>query len=393
MSTPVYIVSAKRTPNGSFQGQFSGHQGWQLGAEALKAAALPSHTPECVYMGCVLGAGQGQAPARQATVSAFGTTAIPAVTVNKICGSGLQSIVFGAQSIQSGDYNVVMVGGMESMTNAPYLLPGARSGQRMGHGVMVDHMFMDGLEDAYEIGPNGSRRAMGTFADATAARWNISRQEQEVFATETFENFQKAEAAGLLEGERATVTVTDNKGNVTVINKDEPPSKVKPAKFEALRPAFGKTGTVTAATSSSIADGAAALTLCSEAGLKGAQPLARIVGYATHAHEPEWFTTAPIDAIRKLLVKVNWTVNDVDLFEVNEAFAVVPMVVMKELGIERAKMNVHGGSCTVGHPIGASGSRVVVTLIHALKARGLKRGVAAVCIGGGEAVALAIELL
>lgn len=279
------------------------------------------------------------------------------------------------------------------MTNAPYLLPGARSGQRMGHGVMVDHMFMDGLEDAYEIGPNGSRRAMGTFADATAARWNISRQEQEAFATETFENFQKAEAAGLLEGERATVTVTDNKGNVTVINKDEPPSKVKPAKFEALRPAFGKTGTVTAATSSSIADGAAALTLCSEAGLKGAQPLARIVGYATHAHEPEWFTTAPIDAIRKLLVKVNWTVNDVDLFEVNEAFAVVPMVVMKELGIERAKMNVHGGSCTVGHPIGASGSRVVVTLIHALKARGLKRGVAAVCIGGGEAVALAIELL
>ena len=392
MTTPVYIVSAKRTPNGSFQGQFSGHQGWQLGAEALKSAALPTHTPECVYLGCVLGAGQGQAPARQATCTAFSTTSIPAVTVNKICGSGIQSVVFGAQSIQSGDYSVVMVGGFESMTNAPYLLPSARGGQRMGHGVMVDHMFLDGLEDAYDIAPNGSRRAMGTFADATAARYGISRQEQEAFATETFENYQRAESAGLLSAERATITITDAKGNVTVINKDEPPSKVKPAKFEALRPAFSKTGTVTAATSSSIADGAAALTLSSEAGLKGVEPLAKIIGFATHAHEPEWFTTAPIDAIKKLLTKINWTVADVDLFEVNEAFAVVPMVVMKELGIERSKMNVHGGSCTVGHPIGASGTRIIVTLIHALKARNLKRGVAAVCIGGGEAVAVAIEV-
>lgn len=278
------------------------------------------------------------------------------------------------------------------MTNAPYLLPSGRSGQRMGHGITVDHMLMDGLEDAYDISPNGTRRAMGTFADATAVRYGISRKEQEVFAAETYENYQNAESAGLFDAERVSVTMTDSKGNVSVISKDEPPTKVKPAKFEALRPAFGKTGTVTAATSSSISDGAAALILCSESALNGVAPLAKIIGHATHAHEPEWFTTAPVDAIKKLLTKVGWTVNDVDLFEVNEAFAVVPMVVMKELGIERSKMNVHGGACTMGHPIGASGCRIIVTLIHALKARQLTKGVAAVCIGGGEALAIAIEI-
>lgn len=388
----VYIIAANRTPNGAFQGQFSAYQGWQLGAEALKAAHIQSHLPETVIMGCVLGAGQGQAPARQATCAAFGIDSIPAITVNKVCGSGMQAVAFAWQALQTEQHSIIMAGGFESMTNAPYLLPKGRSGYRMGHGTVIDHMMFDGLEDAYEIAKDASRRSMGLFADATAQKYGFTRQDQELFAAQTYENYQKAEAEGLFDAERVPINYNDAKGNTTVIDKDEPPTRVKPTKFEMLRPAFGKEGTVTAATSSSIADGAAALTLCNEDGLKGAQPLAKIVGFATHAHAPEWFTTTPVGAIQKLMTRLNWNVSDVDLFEINEAFAVVPMAVMKDLGIDRSKINVHGGACTIGHPIGASGARILVTLLHALRARGLKRGIAAACIGGGEATAIAIEV-
>ncbi|MDP3372529.1 MAG: acetyl-CoA C-acyltransferase [Candidatus Paracaedibacteraceae bacterium] len=392
MLHPIFIISAKRTPNGAFQGQLSAYQGFQIGAEALRGAHIKSHFPETVIMGCVLGAGQGQAPARQATCLAFGVDSIPTITVNKVCGSGMQSIAFACQSLQTGQYSVVMAGGFESMTNAPYLLPKGRGGYRMGHGVILDHMMLDGLEDAYGISADGSRRSMGTFADATAEKYGFSRADQEKFAAETYENYKMAEADGAFSAERLEITYNDPKGNVTIIDKDEPPTRVKPTKFEMLRPAFSKTGTVTAATSSSIADGAAALTLCTESALNGTAPLAKIVGFSAHASAPEWFTTAPVGAIQKLLNKLNWSVSDVDLFEINEAFAVVPMLVMKDLKIDRSKMNVHGGSCTLGHPIGASGARIVVTLLHALRERGLKRGIAAACIGGGEATAIAIEI-
>jgi acetyl-CoA C-acetyltransferase len=323
---------------------------------------------------------------------AFGVDSIPAITVNKVCGSGMQSVAFACQALQTGQHSVVMAGGFESMTNAPYLLPKGRGGYRMGHGVVLDHMMFDGLEDAYGIGTDGSRRSMGIFADATAEKYEFTRANQEKFATETYDNYQKTDAAGLFDTERLSLNYTDPKGNVTLIDKDEPPTRVKPAKFDVLRPAFTKTGTVTAATSSSIADGAAALTLCTEAALNGVTPLGKIVGFAAHAAAPEWFTTAPVGAIQKLLTQLNWAVSDVDLFEVNEAFAVVPMVVMKDLGVDRSKMNVHGGACSFGHPIGASGARIIVTLLHALRARGLKRGIAAACIGGGEATAIAIEI-
>lgn len=392
MISPVYIIEAKRTPVGSFQGQLSGFQGWQLGSEAIRSVVTPTHVPEEVIMGCVLGAGQGQAPARQATCSALGVDNVPAITVNKVCGSGMQSIGFAYNKLQLGQRNVMVAGGFESMTNAPFLLPKGRSGYRMGHGVVIDHMLHDGLEDAYHIGDDGTRRAMGTFADATAEKYSFSRSDQEAFALETFQNFQKAEAEGLFASERAPITVTDAKGGKTTINSDEPPTRVKPEKYAALRPAFGKNGTVTAATSSGIADGASALLLCNEKSLGDAAPLARILGMTSHAHEPEWFTTAPIGAIQALLTQVGWSVQEVDLFEVNEAFAVVPMAVMRELGIPRTKINVHGGACAVGHPIGSSSARIVVTLVHALRARGLKKGVASVCIGGGEAMAIAIEI-
>lgn len=392
MISPVYIIEAKRTPVGAFQGQLSGFQGWQLGAEAIRSVALPTHLPEEVIMGCVLGAGQGQAPARQATYLALGVDTIPSTTVNKVCGSGMQSISFAYNKLQLGQRNVMVAGGFESMTNAPFLLPKGRAGYRMGHGVVQDHMLHDGLEDAYHVESDGSRRSMGTFADATAEKFSFSRSDQESFALETFQNFQKAEAAGLFAVERVEIKSTDAKGVTTSINSDEPPTRVKPEKYAALRPAFGKSGTVTAATSSGIADGASALLLCNDKGLGDAMPLARIVGVSSHAQAPEWFTTAPIGAIKTLLAQVNWAVDDVDLFEVNEAFAVVPMAVMRELGIPRTKMNVYGGACAVGHPIGSSSARIVVTLVHALRARGLKKGVAAVCIGGGEAMAIAVEL-
>ena len=393
MISPVYIIDAKRTPVGSFQGQLSGFQGWQLGAEALRSISTPTHVPEEVIIGCVLGAGQGQSPARQAACSAFGVDNIPSTTVNKVCGSGMQSISFAYNKLQLGQRNVVAAGGFESMTNAPYLLPKGRAGYRMGHGVVIDHMLHDGLEDAYDIASNGTRRAMGTFADATAEKYSFTRQDQEAFALETFQNFKQSEAAGEFANERAPITVTDAKGGKTTINTDEPPTRVKPEKYAALKPAFGKTGTVTAATSSAIADGASALLLCNEKGLGAATPLARIVGVTSHAHEPEWFTTAPIGAIRALLSQVGWSVEEVDLFEVNEAFAVVPMAVMRELAIPRSKINALGGACAVGHPIGSSSARIVVTLVHALRSRGLKRGIASVCIGGGEAMAIAIEVV
>ena len=389
----VYILDAKRTPIGAFQGQLSPYQGWQLGAEALQAAARQSHVPQEIIMGCVLGAGQGQAPARQATRAAFGVDSISATTINKVCGSGMQAIAFACSMLQTGQRTIMRAGGFESMTNAPYLLPKGRGGYRMGHGVVYDHMLLDGLEDAYGISANGTRRAMGTFADATAVKYNFTRSDQETFARETYENYQKAEMAGHLAAERITLNYTDAKGNTSVIQTDEPPTRVKPTKFETLRPAFGKDGTVTAATSSGIADGAAALLLCAEHNVLDAKPLAKIVGFAAFAGAPEWFTTAPTGAIQSLLKKLNWSMNDVDLFEINEAFAVVPMAVMRDLGIDRSKVNVHGGACTLGHPIGASGARIVVTLVHALRARGLKRGIATVCIGGGEATAIAIEVV
>lgn len=392
LSNAIYIIDAKRTPIGAFQGQLSSYQGWQLGAEALQAATRQSHVPEEVIMGCVLGAGQGQAPARQATRAAFGVDSIPATTINKVCGSGMQAIAFACNALQTGQRNVMMAGGFESMTNAPYLLPKGRSGYRMGHGTVYDHMLLDGLEDAYGIAADGTRRAMGVFADATAEKYKFTRADQEAFALTTYENYQKAEAAGLFSAERTPLSFTDAKGNTTLIATDEPPTRVKPTKFEMLRPAFGKNGTVTAATSSGIADGAAAVLLCSQSRLADAKPLAKIVGFKSFACAPEWFTTAPMGAIKALLDALKWTIDDVDLFEINEAFAVVPMAVMQDLSISREKVNVHGGACAFGHPIGASGARIVVTLVHALRARGLKRGIASACIGGGEATAIAIEV-
>jgi acetyl-CoA C-acetyltransferase len=394
MLAPVYIIEAKRTPVGSFQGQLASLQGWELGKEVIRAVVQApgnSLVPEEVMMGNVLGAGQGQAPARQASRTALGVDSVPATTINKVCGSGMQAIVASCNLIQLGQRNVIVAGGFESMTNAPYLLAKGRGGYRMGHGTLYDHMLFDGLEDAYEIAKDGSRRAMGTFADATAEKYGLTRADQESFAQQTYEKYMAAESAGLLNIERIPILITESNGSVTEIKFDEPPTRVKPAKFPALKPAFGKTGTVTAATASSIADGAAALLLCSESAVKDKTPLAKIVGYSSHAQEPEWFTTAPIGAIQKLMDKLGWSVSDVDLFEINEAFAVVPMAAMKDLGIDLSKLNVYGGACATGHPIGSSSARIVVTLVHALRARGLKRGIAAVCIGGGEAMALAVE--
>ena len=388
----VYIYQAKRTPIGAFQGQLSPFQGFQLGAEAIKAVSVNGMDTivDDVIMGCVLSAGQGQAPARQATRHAFKHDHIPATTINKVCGSGMQAIMFACNAIQTGQRRAVIAGGFESMTHAPYLLPKGRSGYRMGHGIVIDHMLFDGLEDAYDIDAGGTRRAMGIFADATAVHYHFTRDAQETFARETFDNYQRAENDGAFINERTPLSHIDVKGNTTTITTDEPPSRVKPEKFAALRLAFSKDGTVTAATSSGIADGAAALLIGGD--LKGQVPLARIAGFATHSCAPEWFTTAPIGAIQKLLAQLDWCISDVDLFEINEAFAVVPMAAAYELKIDRNRVNVHGGACTLGHPIGASGARIVVTLIHALKTHGLKRGIATTCIGGGEAIAIAVEM-
>ena len=389
---PIVIVGAKRTPMGGFQGDLTPVNAPEMGAIAIKAAleqaGLDFSEVDQGIMGCVLPAGQGQAPARQAVLRAGLGMDVGAATVNKMCGSGMKAVMDAHDQILAGSADVMIAGGMESMTNAPYLLPKARGGFRMGHGEVKDHMFLDGLEDAYDKG-----RLMGTFAEETAQHYQFTREAQDAYAIESLKRAQKAIDDGIFEGEVTPVTVKTRKGNVEVII-DEQPGKAKLDKIPQLRPAFAKDGTVTAANASSISDGAAALVVMrqSKAEEKGLTPLAVIRGHSTHAQEPAWFTTAPIGAIEKLFDKTGWTKDDVDLFEINEAFAVVPMAAMQDLGLSHDKVNVHGGACALGHPIGASGARILVTLINALRHHGKKRGVATLCIGGGEATAMAIEL-
>lgn len=388
---PIVIVSAARTPMGSFQGVFASVQAPVLGATAIKAAiersGIDAQQVSEVLMGCVLPAGLGQAPARQAALGAGLPRSVGATTVNKVCGSGMRTIMAAHDALAIGSMEVAVAGGMESMSNAPYLFP--RSGPKLGHRQMFDHMMLDGLEDAYERG-----RSMGTFGEDCAAKYAFTRQQQDAFAVESVSRAQRACGDGSFADEIAPVSVTSRQGDV-IVDTDEGPGKINLDKIPALKPAFKKDGTITAASSSSINDGAAALVLMREstARAKGLTPLARIVGHSTYAQAPEWFTTAPITAIERLLVKTGWQVNDVDLWEINEAFAVVPMAAMHDLKIGRDIMNVNGGACALGHPIGASGARIVVTLLYALKRRGLKRGIASLCIGGGEATALAIECL
>ena len=379
----IVIAGAARTPMGGFQGDFAGVTAPELGAAAIKAA-LNGLAPDAVdetIMGCVLPAGLGQAPARQAALGAGLPVSVPATTVNKMSGSGMKAAMLGFDALASGSADIVIAGGMESMSNAPYLLPKARAGMRMGHGEVKDSMFLDGLEDAYDKG-----RLMGSFAEEAATHYQFTRAMQDDYALASLSRALAADFS-------AEITpVTTKAGSIT---RDEQPGKARPEKIPTLKPAFAKDGTVTAANASSISDGAAALlmTRASVAQSQGLTPLARIVGHASHAEEPSWFARAPVGAITKLLAKVGWTVDDVDLFEVNEAFAVVALIAMHDLRIPHDKMNVHGGACALGHPIGASGARIIVTLIHALKQRGLKRGIAGVCIGGGEATAVAVELI
>ena len=389
---PIVIVGCSRTPMGAFQGELKGFAAPELGAAAIRAAVerakiRPEDVSE-VLMGCVLPAGQGQAPARQASLGAGLPLAAGCTTVNKMCGSGMKAAML-AHDILGNEDVVVVAGGMESMTNAPYLLPKARAGLRMGHGQVIDHMFYDGLEDAYDKG-----RLMGTFAEDCAAKFSFSRQSQDEFAIASLQRAQKANKDGSFAWEITPIAVKAGKDQ-KFIELDEQPFKAQFEKIPTLKPAFRKDGTVTAANSSSISDGAAALVLMrrSSAEKRGLAPLATIVGHSTHAQEPGLFTTAPVGAIRKLLEKNNWKASEVDLYEINEAFAVVAMAAMQEHGLPHEKVNVHGGACALGHPIGASGARILVTLIGALRKRGLKRGVASLCIGGGEATAMAIELV
>jgi acetyl-CoA C-acetyltransferase len=393
LNDPVVIVGAARTPMGAFQGDFASLSASDLGAEAIKAAIeragiRPDDVDE-VIMGNVLPAGQGQAPARQASIKAGVPLAVGCTTVNKMCGSAMKAAMFAHDLIVAGSADIIVAGGMESMTNAPYLMPKARAGYRMGHQVVQDHMFLDGLEDAYDKG-----RLMGTFAEECADKYAFTREAQDAFAVTSLSRALAANNDGTFAWETTPVKVTSRKGDV-VIDKDEQPAKASPDKVPTLKPAFRKDGTVTAANSSSISDGAAALVLMlrSTAEKRRLAPLAVIVAHATHAQEPGLFTTAPVGAIEKLYKKTGWTTKDVDLFEINEAFAVVTMAAMKEHGIPHDKVNVHGGACALGHPIGASGARIVVTLLGALRKRGGKRGVASLCIGGGEATAMAIELI
>jgi acetyl-CoA C-acetyltransferase len=396
---PVVIVGAARTPMGAFQGDFSSKSASDLGAVAIKAAVeragVAPDQVEHVYFGNCLMAGQGQAPARQASIKAGLPMSTGAVTLSKMCGSAMQSAIFAHDTLLAGSAEVVVAGGMESMTNAPYLIPKARGGYRIGHGVMFDHMMMDGLEDAYSRNEKtGEGRSMGTFAEECVAKYQFTREQQDAFAIESVRRAQAASNEGYFAWEVAPVSVSGRAGE-TVIDKDEGPLKAKVDKIPSLKPAFKKDGTVTAASSSSINDGAAALVMMRESKAKelGLTPIARIVGHATHAQEPNLFTTAPIGSMQKLFKKTGWTPKDVDLFEINEAFAAVPMAAMHELDIPHSKVNIHGGACALGHPIGASGARIIVTLIGALKRTGGKRGVAALCIGGGEATAMAIEMV
>jgi len=380
MPETIIIAGAARTPMGGFQGDFACITAPELGAVAIRAI-LHGVVPDEVIMGCVLPAGQGQAPARQAALGAGLPVSVPATTINKMCGSGMKAVMLGCDAITAGSAEMVVAGGMESMSNAPYLLPKARAGMRMGHGEVKDHMFLDGLEDAYDKG-----RLMGSFAEEAATHYQFTRRMQDDYALASLDRAVKADFS-------AEITPVETKAGPIV--RDEQPGKARPEKIPTLKPAFAKDGTVTAANASSISDGAAALLLASvsAAETKGLTPIARIVGHASHAEAPKWFSRAPVGAIRKLLEKTGWTMDEVDLFEINEAFAVVALIAMNDLDIPHDKLNVHGGACALGHPIGASGARILVTLINALKQRGLKRGVAAVCIGGGEATAVAVELI
>lgn len=387
----IVIVAAKRTPMGGFQGALSAVASPVLAATAIKGlleqTGIAASAVNEVLMGCVLPAGLGQAPARQATLGAGLPLSVGATTVNKVCGSGMKTVMLAHDLIKAGSSEVVIAGGMESMSQAPYLLDKARSGMRMGHGKVMDHMFLDGLEDAYTGG------AMGTFAQKTADDFNLSREQMDGFALSSLEKANAAINSGAFKAEITPVTVSDRRGDIT-IDTDEQPGNARPEKIPTLRPAFTKDGTITAANSSSISDGAAALMLMTreKASSLGLEVMATIKGHSTHAQEPSLFTTAPVGAMNKLLDKVNWNKDEVDLFEINEAFAMVTMLAISELGLDANKVNVNGGACALGHPIGCSGSRLLVTLIYALKARGLKRGVASLCIGGGEATAMAIEV-
>ena len=388
---PIVIVGLARTPMGAFQGELKGFTAPELGAAAIRAAlerakVRPEEVDE-VIMGCVLAAGQGQAPARQAALGAGLALSTGCTTINKMCGSGMKAAMFAHDLLLSNSGNVIVAGGMESMTNAPYLLPKARAGLRMGHGQVLDHMFYDGLEDAYDKG-----RLMGTFAEETASKYQFSRQAQDEFAIQSLKRAQQANKQGLFAWETTPIAIKAGKDE-KFVETDEQPFKANLEKIPTLKPAFRKDGTVTAANSSSISDGAAALVLMrrSAADKRGLAPLATIVGHATHSQEPAWFTTAPVGAMKKLFEKTGWSAKAVDLYEINEAFAVVTMAAMKEHGLPHDKVNVHGGACALGHPIGASGARIVATLIGALRKHGGKRGVASLCIGGGEATALALE--
>jgi acetyl-CoA C-acetyltransferase len=391
-SDPVVILSARRSPVGSFQGVLAPATGPQLGAVAIKAALADSGLTAAdideVIMGCVLSAGLGQAPARQAALAAGLPTSTPSTTVNKMCGSAMRAVMTAADQIMAGSAQVVVAGGFESMTNAPYLLPKARGGYRMGHQEVLDHMFYDGLQSPWD------GKLMGCFADSTASQYDFSRQAQDAFASESVRRAQSAVEDGRFAAEVAPMTVRTRKGEV-LVDRDETPGTLDISKIPGLKAAFTKDGTVTAASSASISDGAAALVLAREsyARARGLQPLARILGHTSFAREPEWFTLAPVGAMQKLLTRLEWRPGDVDLYEINEAFAVVTMAAIKDLGLDPAKVNVNGGACALGHPIGATGARILTTLLHALKNRGKKRGIASLCIGGGEATAIAVELV
>ena len=390
---PIVILSYARTPMGSFQGFLADAAATDLGATAVGAAVeragLKGEAIERIYMGCVLPAGLGQAPARQAALKAGLPQHIEATTINKMCGSGMQATIMAAEALAAGSVDLLIAGGMESMTNAPYLSMRHRSGARIGHDVLKDHMFLDGLEDAYEPG-----RLMGSFAEETAREYQFTREAQDAFAIASLERAKAAQASGAFDREIVPVELQGRKGVVTV-SLDEQPTKADPAKIPTLKPAFAKDGTITAANASSISDGAAALVLAraSAAEKLGLTPIARIVSHAAHAHAPARFTTAPVFAMRKALEKAGWSTGDVDLFEVNEAFACVTMIAMQDLGLGHEVVNVHGGACALGHPIGASGARVLATLLSALERNGQKRGLASLCIGGGEATAVAVELM
>ena len=385
----VVIAGAARTPMGGFQGVFDGVPAAELGGTAIRAALdnAGAQTVDEVLMGCVLPAGQGQAPARQAGFAGGLGEEVPATTLNKMCGSGMKAAMMAFDQIALGHADTMIAGGMESMTNAPYVLPKMRGGARIGHGQVIDHMFLDGLEDAYDKG-----RLMGTFAEDCAEHYQFTREEQDEYALKSLSNALAAQESGAFDDEIAPVTIKTRRGE-DVSGADEQPQSARPDKIPTLKPAFRKDGTVTAANASSISDGAAALVLASAeaAEAQGLTVRARVLGHASHGQAPGWFTTAPVPATKKLMERLGWSVDDVDLWEVNEAFAVVPMAFMREMGIPRDKVNVNGGACALGHPIGASGARIMVTLLNALEKRGLKRGIAAICIGGGEGTAIAIE--